>query len=235
MAEGKLISIKRIKINKANQTIVAMVAASSFIFVFSLVAVKSLASQYSYQSRVTTAQQKTVNQLQTDNQAATKLVSSYNTFANQSTNIIGGVASGSTSQDGSNTKIILDALPDTYDFPALVVSFENLLSQQGVDVESISASDTGGTSSVATPTTTTTLPTSTTSQASPIAIPLTFEVSGSYSNLQSLLLDIQRSIRPYQIQSIELSGNDSGLEMNIQTQTYYLPPSGLKFTSETIK
>lgn len=229
MAEGKLISIKRLKINKANQTIVAVVAVSSFIVIFCLVAIKSLASQYSYQNRVTSAQQKTVDQLQTDNQAATNLVNSYNSFVNQSTNIVGGSASGTANQDGPNSKIILDALPDTYDFPALATSIQNLISLPGISVQSITGTDTGGDSSTSSPSTTQT------SSSSPIAIPFSYGVQGAYSNVQLVLDNVQRSIRPIQIQTIDLTGSDSQLTATVNAQTYYLPASGLSLTTENIQ
>src|ERR1035438_5306204 len=128
MIEGKFISTKQLKIDKANSTIVLVLAICSFVFVFSLVASKALISQYTYQNRVTSARQTTVNQLNTDKQEATTLINSYNTFINQPANIIGGSSSGTGNQDGTNVKVILDALPVKYDFPALVTSVQNLIS-----------------------------------------------------------------------------------------------------------
>lgn len=239
MADGKLISVKRVKINKANQTIVAVVAVSSFILVFSLVAAKALASQYSYQNRVASAQQQSVNQLQQDSQAANSLITSYNTFVNQPTNIIGGNEFGSGNQDGSNSKIILDSLPNTYDFPALVTSVQNLISVQGVSIQSITGTDTGGSglapTSTTTPTTTTTLAPTPGNQTTPIAIPFTFTVQGPYSAMETVISNLQNSIRPIQIQSIDMSGSDNTMTMVVDAQTYYLPSSGLSLTQETIK
>jgi len=52
-----------------------------------------------------------------------------------------GTHGGSGDNDGSNSKIILDALPSTYDFPALASSLEKLLASKGVPVSSLSGTD----------------------------------------------------------------------------------------------
>jgi len=232
MAEGKLISVNQLKIDKANQTIVVVVGICAFLVVFSLVASKSLLSQYSYQNRVTAAQQATVTQLQADKTATTSLVNSYNTFTNQSVNIIGGSATGSGSQDGTNGKIILDALPDTYDFPALVTSVQNLLSIPGASIQSIGGTDNGNNSSTSTTSSTTN---SSVNSVAPIAIPFNFSVQGSYADIQTILNNIQHSIRPIQVQSIDMSGSDNLLTLTVTAQTYYLPAAGLNISTETVK
>jgi hypothetical protein len=237
MAQGRLISAKQIKIDKANSTIVSVLAVCSFVFVFSLVASKALISQYSYQNRVSSARQKTVNQLTTDKQAATSLIASYNSFVGQSTNIIGGSATGTANQDGSNSKIILDALPDTYDFPALVTSVQNLISGEGVVINSITGTDNsqGSSTSTGVITTTPSAAASSAASTSAIAMPFTFTVEGSYAAMQAVLANLQRSIRPIQIQSINMTGSDSDITMVVDAQTYYLPATGLDLTTETVK
>ena len=235
MIEGKFISTKQLKIDKANSTIVLVLAICSFVFVFSLVASKALISQYTYQNRVTSARQTTVNQLNTDKQEATTLINSYNTFINQPANIIGGSSSGTGNQDGTNVKVILDALPVKYDFPALVTSVQNLISGQGVIVNSITGTDTSGAAGTATSASATATPTIPTTPGAPIAIPFTFTVQGSYAAMQGVLTSIEKSIRPIQIQTIGLSGSDTSLAMIVTAQTYYLPSTGLNITSETVK
>lgn len=234
--EGKLVSTKRIKIDKANQTIVTILAACSFIFVFSLVASKELINQYQYQNRVTSASQATVNQLNSNKQATTSLLASYNSFINQSTNMIGGSSTGSGNQDGTNSKIILDALPDKYDFPALVTSVQNLISGQGVTVNAITGTDSGGGAS--TPdsvSATATLPTTSTTPGAPIAMPFTFTVEGSYASIQNVLSNLEKSIRPIQIQTLNFTGSDNNLTLVVNAQTFYLPATGLNISTETVK
>ena len=126
MANNPL-SSKRLQIDKANASMVAFLAVAAFIAVFSLVASKALLSQRSYQSRVIAEKKKALTQLKTNNQAATELVAAYKSFVAAPENIIAGSASGSGDRDGDNAKIVLDALPSKYDFPALVTSIEKIL------------------------------------------------------------------------------------------------------------
>lgn len=236
MAQGKLISTKQMKLDKANSTIVTILAICSFVFVFSIVASKALINQYAYQNRVTSARQKTVNQLTTDKQSAANLISSYDAFVSQTTNIIGGSSTGTGNQDGTNSKIILDALPDTYDFPALVTSIQNLISGQGVLINSITGTDDSGSSSTnATSATSTVVNPTPTTPGSPIAIPFSFTVEGSYSAMQAVLTNLQQSIRPIQVMSINMTGSDNNITMVVDAQTYYLPSSGLNLSTETVK
>jgi len=110
MAKNQL-NGKRGKIDQANSFMVIIIAVSSFLVVFSLTSAKALISQYAYQERVISAQQRTITQIKTDLNAVSSLVTSYEAFANTSTNIIGGNPSGTGPRDGNNAKIVLDALP----------------------------------------------------------------------------------------------------------------------------
>jgi len=225
------ITTKKIKLDKAQATTAGTIAAAAFVIIFCLFAIKGLVSQYQYQGRVTTAQGITVNQLNSDTTAATQLISSYKTFVNKSPNIIGGSTTGTGAQSGNNAKIILDALPSSYDFPALVTSIGNILSSDGVTVQSIGGTDTSTGAVAATPL----VGASTSPTSGPIPIPFTVSVSGSYASIQNLLNSFQNSVRPISIQTINLSGTDSNLTANIAAVTYYQDGTGLNVTTETIK
>jgi hypothetical protein len=142
MASLSAPSAKRLLIDKANTRIVVYVSIAAFIVVFSLVATKTLVSQATYQNRVIDAKRKTVNQLKTDIAATGQLNSSYSAFVSTPQNVIGGNPNGTGSQDGNNAKIVLDALPSSYDFPGLMSSMQSLLtSQNGVQVNSLGGTD----------------------------------------------------------------------------------------------
>jgi len=238
MDNGKVISIKQLKTDKANTTIIIILSICSFVFVFSIIASKTLISQYSYQSRVTKAQQSTLSILNTDKSSAQQLITSFNTFDALNPNIIGGSSNLiQTNQDGTNSKIILDALPTSYDFPATITSFENLLNIPNLNITSLSGSDTIA-PPVAAPTTATGTTTATapaTSPAGPIAVPITFTVSGLYSTNISALQSLENSIRPVSITSVDFSGSDTTSNMVVEAQTYYLPSKGFTTSEETIK
>ncbi len=231
-SDGKLISAKQIKLDKANQTIVIVLAVCSFVIVFSLIASKSLISKYSYQSRVLKAQHASEDQIIQDQQAVNSLSSSYKTFIDQTTNAIGGSSTGTGAQDGSNSKIINDALPPIYDYPALITSVQNIISVPGLKVNSISGTDTSSTTPA--PGTAVT-PTPQAAGGTPIAMPFTFTVEGSYTAVQSVFANLQKSVRPIQVVSVNMTGSDSDLTATVNAQTYYLPAVGLSVTTETIQ
>ena len=238
MDNGKIISVKQLKTDKANTTIIIILSICSFIFVFSVIASKTLISQYSYQSRVTKAQQNTLSILNTDKSSAQQLITSFNTFNALNPNIIGGSSSLiQTNQDGTNSKIILDALPSSYDFPATITSFENLLNVPNLSVSNLSGSDTAATAAApaaASPSTSTaTVPV--TAPTGTVAVPITFTVTGSYSTNISALQNLENSIRPVGIDGIDFTGSDSASNMVVTAHTYYLPSTGFTTSEETIK
>ncbi|HUD07070.1 MAG TPA: hypothetical protein VMR34_04235 [Candidatus Saccharimonadales bacterium] len=229
MAKNQL-NGKRGKIDQANSFMVIIIAVSSFLVVFSLTSAKALISQYAYQERVISAQQRTITQIKTDLNAVSSLVTSYEAFANTSTNIIGGNPSGTGPRDGNNAKIVLDALPTEYDFPAMVTEIQSLISNLGVTVGGISATNQSSTTaagSLATPTAG--------SSTAPVDLPFSLSLEGTYGGIQNVINALQECIRPMQIISMSLSGSDTNMTASISAQTYYQPASGLKVSQETIK
>ncbi len=218
-------STKRLMIDKANSTIVIVVAVASFVTVFSLVASRALLSQRSYQARVTAEKEKAAKQLKDNATAVASLQTSYKAFVGTSSNLLGGNPNGTGDKDGDNARIILDALPSKYDFPAVASSLEKLLTNQSLKIISISGSDQEvqqeANGSSPTPTT--------------VDMPFNIVVSGSYGALQSLLTTLERSIRPIQIQTVDLSGTDSNMTMTISAKTFYQPEKTLNISTKVVK
>jgi hypothetical protein len=223
MAGGQ-ISLKRIGVDKANSRIVTVTAVSSFLVVFFLVASYMLFSQMMYQNRVITVKKNAVKQLNDDVKARDSLVVSYDAFESAPQNLIGGNPAGSGANDGSNAKIILDALPSTYDFPALTASLEKLLLSQGVKINDISGTDDEVTQSQDT----------STGAPKEVAIPFEFTVSGSYDSLQGVIGVLERSIRPFQIATTEMKADQDALKLTVTGNTYYQPANGLKIITKVV-
>jgi Tfp pilus assembly protein PilO len=224
MARQTAPSLKKIQIDKANSRMVAIIAAASFVTVFSLVAAKALISQQRYQSRVISAKGEAVDQLKKNIAASKNLENAYGTFVSQSSNVLGGNPQGTGDKDGDNGKIVLDALPSKYDFPALTTSLEKILSNPGYKIESITGVDDEANqqnSSGPNPT--------------PIEIPFQIGVSGTYASMQTLVDTLQHSIRPFQIQTISLTGADNTLHATINAKTFYQPEKTLTITTKEIK
>src|SRR4051812_12625673 len=220
-----LSATKRSLITDANSKIVIATAIAAFLVVFSLVACKALLGQASYQNRVISEKKKALSQLQSDLNARNSLVSSYRAFVGTTTNVLGGNPKGSGDKDGDNAKIVLDALPSKYDFPALATSLEKILTNQNYKIESIVGSDDEVNQQA----------NSASSTPAPVDMPFQITVSTSYSSLQTLLSTLEKSIRPIQIQSMDLSGSDATMQISITAKTFYQPEKSLTISQKVVK
>ncbi|HSX35887.1 MAG TPA: hypothetical protein VLH84_03050 [Patescibacteria group bacterium] len=216
---------KRTLISKANQNIVIATTIAGFVLVFSLVAGKALVSQMSYQNRVLGFKKTALSQLKDDLAARDSLQSSYDDFVAQDPNFLGGDPAGVTPRDGNNAALILDALPSTYDFPALTTSLENLIISQNLQIVGISGTDDEVAQGAN--------QTSPTPEATPM--PFEIQVTGSYQSVQSLVNVFVTSIRPFQLQTVKLSGDEGSMTADITAQTFYQPGKVLNIKDEVVK
>jgi Tfp pilus assembly protein PilO len=220
----KLAGSKRVMIDKANATILVTIGITSFLVVFSLVASRALLGQSSYHSRVITEKQKALEQLQKNNKNADSIVQSYKSFADEQQNILKGSKTGTGPRDGDNPKIILDSLPSKYDFPALISSVEKILKDGGYGIESL-----GGTDDEIAQLNTAT------DQPKPIEMPIPIGVTTTYEGAQTLLVTLERSIRPIYISKITYTAVQNKIKLSITANTYYQPEKTLKITSKVVK
>lgn len=202
---------------------VMILAAAAFVAVFSLVASRALLSQRSYQARVIAQKKKALAQLKINNQSASQLVNSYKAFVSAPDNIIGGSSSGTGDRDGDNAKIVLDALPSKYDFPALATSIEKILTNKNYKIDSITGTDDELNQSQLSDNTT--------------AVEIPFEVTteGNFDTAQQLLDIFQHSIRPLKVVKLEFSGADNTLKIHVTGLSYYQPQKTLKISKEVVK
>jgi hypothetical protein len=218
-------SVKQLMINKANGRIVAVTSIASFIVVFCLVASFTLFGQLNYQNRVIGKKKEAYKQLQNDLTNINSLIDSYNTFASGPQNILGGDPDGTGPQDGDNGKVVLDALPSKYDFPALATSLEKILSSQNVQIQGITGTDDelaqgAGTSS----------------SPAPVDMPFQITVQGDFNSIKGVIDAFQRSIRPIKVTSLEVNASsDNTLTLTIDATTYYQPEKALSITQEVVK
>jgi hypothetical protein len=216
---------KRSLINKANSTIVVATSLAAFAVVFVLVAGKSLAGQAAYQNKIINAKKQALQTLRADLEARDSLVDAYKSFVDGQVNVLGGKAQGSGDRDGDNAKLVLDALPSKYDFPALTTSLEKIILAQNLGIKSISGTDEEIDQSA----------NQTSPTPEPVPMPFQLQVNGSYTSIQGLVGVLQRSIRPFQISTIELSGDESEMTATIGAQTFYQPEKSLDITSKVVR
>lgn len=219
------LSSKRTLIDKANTMVVVMVSAAAFLFVFSAVATKTLISQANYQNRVISEKRKARDQLIADKEVAKKLKKSYDAFVGTSTNVLAGSPNGTGPKDGNNAKIILDALPSSYDFPALATSLEVLLASQNIKINSIAGTDDEVAQKA----------NSSSTSPKPIAIPFDLAFSSNYDGVKNVVGVFEKSIRPVQLLTLDISGDKEGLTLAVSAQTYFQPAKSLNITTKVVK
>ena len=124
----------------------------------------------------------------------------------------------------SNLKSVLDALPTVPDTAALATSLQQaILSRSGVTIESITVPPE------------TSQPVDGADKPTPQAITFSFVVSGSFSKIQAMVKDLERTIRPIQVTGINLTGTDANLRANIEATTYYQPSKTVNATEEVVQ
>lgn len=224
MAQGR-ISLKQIGLDKTNSRIVLISSIGAFLTVFFLVASVTLVSQLLYQNRVIGVKRTAVQQLQENIRNSSNLMTSYKGFVSTPQNLLGGNPTGTGPQDGNNAKLVLDALPSQYDFPGLTSSLEKLMTDQRVKIESIQGTDDEVAQSAG----------SGSGAPSVVPIPFTASVSGDYQSIQGVISAMDRSIRPFQIQTMELSGDQGNLTLTVTAQTFYQPSTSVTITKKVVK
>lgn len=219
-------STKRGAISKANAQMLAAVSVAAFVSVFCLFAAKAVWSQNGYQARITDAKTDARNQLKKNIDNYSQLAKSYAAFNSTPTNVLGGTPTGGGDKDGTNSQIVLDALPPTYDFPALASSIEKVVNDNGLKISSITGTDDQVNQQ------------KNTSAATPkeVQIPFTLSVTGAnYGGVKQLVNALQLSIRPMVIDSIEISGGMNNMSVTINAHTYFQPAKDVSITKKVIK
>ncbi len=224
MKSNNVTTGKKELIEKANQNMVIAVAAAAFFVMFALVASRALLSQRSYQERVIDEKEKAVQQLQDNLTAVNQLATSYRAFIETPDNVIGGNPNGTGDKDGDNAKIVLDALPSKYDFPALITSVEKLMKIRNFPLNSI-----GGTDDE--------VGQSTANSKDPIEMPFQFESEvGGFDKARDLLIALEQSIRPVKIKKVDISsGNQDSISINVDAMSYYQAEKGVAIDKKEIK
>lgn len=210
------VSSKHALIEKSNTTMFITLGVASAIFSFTVVSTISLTKRMSYQGRVINARVDAEKQLKSNLSAVTELVKSYESFDNKAESVVG-------TQD-KNSKIVLDALPSKYDYPAITASIEKIINLTG----GITGFSVAGTDQEATAQQDSINP-------EPIEIPITISGSASYDTIQKLINNLQLSIRPFKVTKLTFSGNQTSMTFNLNVTTYYMPEKNLEIPLKEIK
>ncbi len=219
------LSSKRLQIDRANVQIVAAVSIAVFFVVFTLIGTKTMVSQLRYQSKLISKKQTAKDTLDANLQNADKLVTAYKTFVGEQANVIGGSSTGTGDRDGDNARIVLDALPSKYDYPALATSIQKILTQPGSVVDSITGTDDEINQAA----------NQENAHPQPVEMPFEAAVTTNYQTLPNILLTLEHSIRPIQIQSLSINASDKTIKFSFKANTYYQPEKILDIKKEVVK
>lgn len=216
MADKK-VSLKHNLISSSNKTMFIALAIAGAVLSFSAVGSYSLIKRMNYQSKVIGERVKAERQLKENLENVDKLVASYRSFDEAAESVIG--------TGDRNSKIVLDSLPSKYDFPALTTSLEKLLVGGGftsIQITGIDDEAAAEQNSV---------------NPQSVEIPFSISATGTYDSLQNLIVDLQRSIRPFKIQNFDISveGGQSNLTFTIAAVTYYQPEKNLEIEQKEIR
>jgi hypothetical protein len=230
IAQGKLTK-HNIKIDKASRLIATCLTISVFILVGSFVGCYQLLKQAQYQNKVLKEKNASKTNLEVNIKNVNALNDSYASFVSSPINFIGGESSGEGPRDGNNAKLVLDAMPSKYDFPATISSIEKLISENGYKLESISGDENIPSSEKTEQSTT---PTSTNDAVSG-EISIDFVVYDSYERLVQLMSQLENSIRPIKVEKMIISGQNSNMRGSFSIKTYYQPKVQFIPKQRTIK
>lgn len=214
---------KRLQISNANAFMFSVLVGASVIASFSLVTVRLMFSEMRYQQKIISMKSKSLKQIKENLQTARTLEQQYLEFEQAPDNVIGGSSVGTGERDGSNSKIVLDALPSKYDFPALATSLDSMMKTAGVNIESITGIDREIEEL-----------NKTSPNPEPLALDFGVATSGNYDATRTFIFDMERSIRPIQIVSLDMSGSDAAIRLRANARTYYQPEKDLTLQKKEV-
>ena len=219
------LSAKRIEIDKKNASLIVIVSVAVFVTIFCIVAIRALYGQLTYQSKVIREKEITLKQIELNIEEVSKLNTAYQEFSGTTTNILGGDPKGKADRDGENARIILDALPSKYDFPALTSSLDKLVKSGGFIATAIEGTDDevnqAANQTAVTP--------------SEIEMAFSLESSINSSDGKKFMELFERSIRPIHVQRLVVTAEESHIKLSVTAKTFYQPEKKLNVTEKVVK
>lgn len=216
------VSVKHYKIQKAGSTVTIAVGIAAFVVIFSILGSYALFQQRNFQARVINEKEKTVKQLEANKEAVGNLKESYQAFVSQNPNVLEGNKDGDGDNDGDNAKLILDALPSNYDFPALVSSMEKILTDNGYPIAEIAGIDAEA-------------EITDDAKAEIFEMPYELTTVSNFDEVFELIETFERSIRPIKPVNVTITATEEGLQLDYAATSYYLPKTGVKFGEKVVK
>jgi hypothetical protein len=215
-------------ISKDSTKMLIAVSAAVFVVIFCLFAVRTLFNQSLYQNKIISEKKATLKVVEQNKAAVSDLESSYISFATEPINVIGGSPTSTGPRDGDNAKIVLDALPDQLDYPALSSSVEKILLDGGYAIQSLGGSD-------ALRAINSTVTVEANGFTAPEEILFPFKVATTPQSALSLIQTLEASIRPFIITNLKIEGRSNNLELTIGMKSYYQASTSLQVSEKAVQ
>lgn len=209
---------KRQQIRTANKTVFAWIISASVVIGICGVVAQFLIRQLLFNNKILSA-------IGTTNKTLQSNLTAYDGLKADVTKLL---ADGNLSvlRKGDNStalQVVIDALPTEENRAALATSMQSeVLEPAGVNINTFSVIDATVVSNTVSP------------QDVP-SFGFNFSISGNYAQVTQAVRNIERSIRPLNIQSLQLQGSDTQLKADIVVLTYYQPAKGVQLKEASVK
>jgi hypothetical protein len=215
---------KRAQIDSTNKQVFTWVAGAAAAAVIAVVVTLNLSQTIAYQTKVNGELGKTADTMKQNIENVKQLRLNIDALSSSQNLNLAAIKD----PDSTPLQVILDALPTKEDRVNIGSSMQRkVLAPSGVGITSLGTvsvgnveTGVGGASGGLHPT------------AQPISF--SFVISGSYEVIHQALKDIERTIRPIVITSLNLQGTQLNLQASVTVTTYYVPPVSWQTSKTTV-
>ncbi len=206
---------KRQLIGAANKTVFVWIVIASIVLGVCGVFAQFLMQQLMFNNKIYGVLSSTSTTLENNNKAydglkadVTKLIANDNLTALRK------------GENSTALQVIIDALPTEENKAAFATSMQSeVLGPSGAVLSSFSVAEEGDASTASS---------TTPGTKGPIPFDCNFVIMGNYTQIQLALRNMERSIRPITINSVDIQGTASNMQATITATTYYQPPKDVQ-------
>lgn len=222
---GKEVALrKRQQIDSSKRTMFMAVAAVALVSGVALVVSFFLVQQIIFHGKIVEAKQETIDTIKSNIAVIDELKDNVRVLdTNEALNSV-------RSSEGSTAlQVILDALPSESNADALGASLQIRFAGEvsGLKVDSLVVTASDGEDSLVSG--------DSEGGGSSSSIGFMMSVSGSADMLKEFLARLERSIRVFELSSIDMRTSSDGLSMNIIGQAYYEPGRNIELGTKVVK
>ncbi len=222
---GKEVALrKRQQIDSSKRTMFMAVAAVALVSGVALVVSFFLVQQIIFHGKIVAAKQETIDTIKSNIAVIDELKDNVRVLdTNEALNSV-------RSSEGSTAlQVILDALPSESNADALGASLQIRFAGEvsGLKVDSLVVTASDGEDSLVSG--------DSEGGGSSSSIGFMMSVSGSADMLKEFLARLERSIRVFELSSIDMRTSSDGLSMNIIGQAYYEPGRNIELGTKVVK